>query len=104
MLVLGKYPNEAFRPASMIEGLNRPLKLSILVLLWFDVRDLVCGEDVSPLFTGELPVEPKVGACAFGLELETELRGRTPGRALPVLLFAQVEADGRVEDRDGLVP
>ena len=46
-------------------------------------------------------MEPKVGACVFGLEPEDEFLGRTPGVILPVLLFAQVEADGTVEDRDG---
>jgi hypothetical protein len=65
----------------MMEGLKRPVKPSMPLLFWFCGKDCVCGEAVSPLFIGELPVDPKVGGCAFGLELEKEFRWRTPGRA-----------------------
>jgi hypothetical protein len=58
---------------------------------------------VSALFIGELPVDPKVGGGAFGLELEKEFRGRTLDRTEVPGLFAHEEADGTVEDRVGLV-
>lgn len=41
----------------MMEGLNRPLKLSILLLLRVEEKDCVGGEAVRAVFTGELPVE-----------------------------------------------
>lgn len=87
-----------------MDGLNKPVRLSILLWSRLEGNDCASGEAVSPLWMGELPVDPNVGAGAVGLELEKEFRGRMAGATGLLLLIAHAEADGRVEDRVGLAP
>ena len=78
LLLRGKKSKETLRLASMMEGLNSPVRLSRLPLL---LLDIVCkvGEAVMLFVIGEFPVEPYVGGWVFGLELDMELRYTTPG-------------------------
>jgi hypothetical protein len=86
----------------MMEGLNSPVRLSRLLLLLIDT---VCevGEAVMLFVIGEFPVELYVGGWVFGLELEMELRYTTPGAFRVGWLAFQLDFEGNVAARGGVL-